>query len=35
MTLEFRLESLWLIPGVLAVSFMIWVLWNLHRQIKR
>ena len=28
---EFHPESLWLIPAFLAVGFMLWVLWNLHK----
>ncbi len=32
---EFHPESLWLIPVILAVGFMVWVLWNLHREINR
>jgi hypothetical protein len=32
---EFHPESLWLIPVALAALFMLWVLWNLHKQIKR
>jgi hypothetical protein len=35
MTFEFRPELLGLVPAFLPVSFMIWVLWNLHKQIKR
>jgi hypothetical protein len=35
MTYELDPETLWLIPATLAVSFMLWVLWNLHREIKR
>ena len=32
---EFHPESLWLIPAALAVGFMLWTLWNLHKEIKR
>jgi hypothetical protein len=35
MIYEIHPEALWLIPVVLAVGFMFWVLWNLHKQIKR
>jgi hypothetical protein len=35
MTFELNPESVWLIPTVLAVSFMLWMLWNLHKEIKR
>ena len=32
---EFNPQSLWLIPAVLAVGFMLWMLWNLQKEIKR
>jgi hypothetical protein len=32
---EIRLEFLWLAPVALAVAFMLWVLWNMHRDEKR
>jgi hypothetical protein len=35
MTYELRPDSIWLIPVILAVSFMLWMLWNLHKEIKR
>jgi hypothetical protein len=35
MTYELHPDSLLLIPVVLAVSFMLWTLWNLHKEIKR
>jgi len=35
MTYELRPDSLWLVPAILAVSFMFWVLWNLHKEIRR
>lgn len=32
---QFHLESLWIIPAALAVCFMLWMLWNLHREIRK
>lgn len=32
---RFHAESLWLIPAALAIGFMLWVLWNLQREIRR
>ena len=32
MTLEIHEQTLWLIPVGLAVSFMVWVLWNWWRE---
>jgi hypothetical protein len=34
-TIEFDPEALWLIPAALAVGFMLWTLWNLHKEIRR
>ncbi len=28
-------ESLWLVPAALSVGFMLWMLWNLHREIRK
>ena len=33
--IEFNLESLWLIPIVIAIGFMLWVLWHLNRELKK
>ena len=30
-----HLESLWLIPLALAVSFLMWVIWNIEKDIRR
>jgi hypothetical protein len=35
MTLEIHEQTLWLIPVGLAVSFMVWVLWNWWREEHR
>ena len=35
MTFELRLEALWVIPAVLAVTLMVWMLWNLHKAGRR
>jgi hypothetical protein len=32
---EFHLESLWLMLVIPALGFMLWVLWNLHKETKR
>jgi hypothetical protein len=32
---EFHPEALWLVPAVIAIAFMLWMLWNLHRESKR
>jgi len=32
---RFQAESLLTIPFLLAVGFMLWVLWNLHNAAKR
>jgi hypothetical protein len=34
-TVEFREESLLLIPIGLAISFMLWVLWNWWKEERR
>jgi hypothetical protein len=34
MVVQFDLELLWLVPAALAVGFMLWTLWNLHKQIR-
>jgi hypothetical protein len=35
MTIEFHPEALWLVPAAIAVGFMLWTLWNLHKETKR
>jgi hypothetical protein len=35
MTYEVNLESLWLVPAFIAVGFMLWMLWNLHKESRR
>ncbi len=35
MTFVLHPDSLWLIPATLAVCFMMWMLWNLHKASKR
>jgi hypothetical protein len=35
MTIEIHEQTLWLIPVSLAVSFMVWVLWNWWREEHR
>ena len=35
MAVEFQAESLLLIPVGLGISFMLWVLWNWHKEEKR
>ena len=32
---RFQAESLLTIPFLLAVGFILWVLWNLHNAAKR
>jgi hypothetical protein len=32
MTIEIHEQTLWLIPVILAVGFMVWVLWNWWRE---
>jgi hypothetical protein len=32
MTIEIHAQTLWLIPVVLAIGFMLWVLWNWWRE---
>ena len=34
-TYELKPEYLWLVPAAIAIGFMLWMLWNLHREIKR
>jgi hypothetical protein len=31
----FHLRWLWLMPAGPSVAFLLWVLWNLHRESKR
>jgi hypothetical protein len=33
--LMFRSEWLWLVPIVLSVTFLLWVLWGMHKDSKR
>ena len=35
MTVVFEEQSLWLIPAVLSVCFMLWVLWGWWREERR
>ncbi len=35
MTVEFREESLLLIPVCMAIGFMLWVLWNWWKEERR
>ena len=32
---NYNLDYLFVVPFALAVAFMLWVFWNLARQIKR
>jgi hypothetical protein len=32
MTFELHTEWLWLIPAIPIIAFMVWVLWNFHRE---
>ena len=33
--LHFHLQNLVLVPLVLAVAFLLWVLWGMHRDSRR
>jgi hypothetical protein len=35
MVVQFDLQLLWLVPAALALGFMLWTLWNLHKQMRR
>ena len=35
MTVEIQEQSLWLIPFVLAICFLVWVLWGLLKEQSR
>ncbi len=32
---DFNFELLWLVPVALSLVFMLWVIWELEKQIRR